>query len=503
MHRIIKLLKLSAIFIFIIVFSLTIICLPAGGKIYAQSGKVKVYIDAGHGGRDPGAVRFGLQEKDPNLDIALRLKSKLEANGFIVVMTRTGDSYLSLDERVNKANSSGADIFLSIHNNAALSQYAHGTETFWCSNGVSGSNQFASLVQTNLVKQIGRANRGVKTANFRVIKYTKMPAALVECAFVSNPTEAELLKSASFREKCATGLFNAIAAFSKGIDKSSGQYSESSSENSSGFTVKIDKPENNFVATKDFAISGWAADLKNSPAIQLAKVEFYNGAQRSESNLLGRVSSFADNVLGSTGVLNGGWEQTIEINKLNEGENIIYAYAYDASNNYSTANVKVNAIKDGDTGSDINLNPTASPGGPYTATVGEELTFDGSGSSDSDGEIIEYIWDFGDDSTGSGVSPVHTYTEAGQYTVTLTVKDDGEALSAAVSTTVTVEEETADEEGTNEEDSEDEGEEAAQFETVSNKTSIIGYIDLTVDDLIRIFLQSRLIPQEYLHTISA
>jgi len=487
MSRIIKLLKLFAIFIFIIVFSLTIICLPAGGKIYAQSGQIKVYIDAGHGGRDPGAIRFGLKEKDPNLDIALRLKSKLEANGFAVVMTRTDDSYLSLDDRVNKANSSGADIFLSIHNNAALSQYAHGTETFWCPNGVSGSSQFASLVQNNLVEQIGRANRGVKTANFRVIKYTKMPAALVECAFVSNPTEAELLKTADFREKCAIGLFNAIAAFSEGIDKSSGNYSESSSENSSGFTVKIDEPENNFVAAGDFTISGWAADLENSPPIQLAKVEFYKGAERDESNLLGSVSSFTDNVLGATGIVSGGWEQAIEINKLNEGENIIYAYAYDNDNNYSTANVKVNAIKDGDSDSSVNLNPTANPGGPYTATVGEEITFDGSASSDSDGEVAQYTWDFGDGSTGSEISPTHAYTEAGQYTVTLTVEDNEEVLSAAVSTTATMEEETADEEGTDEEDSEDEGDQAGQFGIVSKETNVIGYIDLTVDDLVRIF----------------
>ena len=481
MDKIMKILKLSAVFAFVIIFCVAYIYLPADGKIYAQSGKIKVYIDAGHGGSDPGAIRFGLNEKDANLDIALRLKSKLEANGFIVVMTRTGDSSSSLDERVNMANSSGADIFLSIHNNAALSQYAHGTETFWCSNGVSGSNQFSNLVQNNLVNQIGRANRGVKTANFRVIKYTNMPAALVECAFVSNPTEAELLKNADFREKCAIGLFNAITAFSKGIDKSAGNYSESSSENSSGFAMKIDKPENNFVASEDFTISGWAADLKNSPPIQIAKVEFYNGTQKSESNLLGRVTSFKDNVLGSTGVLNGGWEQPIDIKLLNEGENIIYVYAYDKDNNYSTANVKINAIKNGDTDSTINLNPTANPGGPYTGITGKEITFDGSGSSDSDGNIVEYIWDFGDTTTGSEAKPINTYAKAGEYTVTLTVKDNKGALSAAVNTTVTVKEEAA------EEDNEDEDESINKFETVSNKTNVIGYIDLTVDDLVKIF----------------
>jgi len=485
MDKIMKILKLLAVFTFVIIFCMAFIYLPANGEIYAQSGKIKVYIDAGHGGSDPGAMGAGLNEKDANLDIALRLKSKLEANGFDVVMTRTNDAYSTLDQRVNMANNSGADIFLSIHNNAALSQYAHGTETYWSSNGVSGSNQFANLVQANLVSQTGRANRGVKTANFRVIKYTKMAAALVECAFVSNPTEVELLKSADFREKCAAGLYNAIAAFSKGIDKSTGNYSDSSSKNSSGFTVKVDKPENNFIAIQDFIISGWAADLKNSPAIQLSKVEFYNGEQRSESNLLGSETSFKDNVMGSTGIINGGWEQQIQISKLSEGENIIYVYAYDKNNNYSTANIKVNAIKNGDTGSDINLNPTANPGGPYTARTGEEITFDGSGSSDSDGSVVEYLWDFGDSSTGSEVKPVHTYAQAGEYTVTLTVKDDKETLSAAVTTKVTINDESAEEQ--NDEDENEGTEETGQFETVSNSTNIIGYIDLTVDDLVKIF----------------
>jgi len=477
MNSTLKILKLSVIFLFIVIISLAIICLPAAGKIYAQSGKIIVFIDAGHGGRDPGAVRFGLQEKDANLDIALRLKSKLEASGFTVIMTRTDDRYLSLDDRVNMANSSGADIFLSIHNNAAMSQYAHGTETFWCSNGVSGSSQFASLVQSNLVSQIGRANRGVKTANFRVIKYTNMPAALVECAFVSNPTESELLKTADFREKCAVGLFNAIVTFSKGIDKSSGYYSDSSGKNSSGFTVEIVEPENDYVAYDDFTISGWAADLKNSTPTQLAKVEFYNGADRDEEDLLGSTTSFTENVLGSTGIISGGWEDTIDIDLLNEGENIIYAYAYDANNNYSTANVKVNAVKDGGPDSDININPTADPGGPYTALVGEEITFDGSGSSDSDGEITQYMWDFGDGSTGTEASPAYTYTEVGEYTVALTVEDDDGALSAEVITTVTV----------TEEEAEEEEEEPGQFEPVSNSTNFIGYIDLTADDLVKIF----------------
>ncbi len=483
MSKIFRFIKASAVFLFIAVFVLTFIYLPTGGEIYADSGKIKVFIDAGHGGRDPGATRFDLKEKEPNLDIALRLKSKLEANGFLVVMTRTSDVYYSLDDRVNMANSSGADIFIAIHNNAVFSEYAHGTETYWNPNGVSGSSQFASLVQSNVLQQTGRANRGVKTANFRVIKYTTMPAALVEIAFVSNPTENNLLKTADFRERSANGLFNAIKTFSRGIEKSTGNYSQSSDEVSSGFTIKIDEPASNSTISSNFNISGWSADLKNSPAIQLKKVEIYNGPERNESNLLGSLSSFENNTQGSTGVLNSGWSLPVDIEKLDEGENIIYVYSYDKDNNYSAANVRVNIIKDGSV--ETNLNPTADPGGPYTVTVEEELTFDGSGSRDSDGEIIEYIWDFGDGSTGTGATPVHIYTEAGEYTATLTVKDDDGAVSSTVQTTVTVEGLAANEEEPEEDP--DTGGTTGQFDTVTNGTGVIGYIDITADDLVRIF----------------
>ncbi|MDD3818406.1 MAG: PKD domain-containing protein [Actinomycetota bacterium] len=497
MKKIIKSLKLITVFITVIAFCFTFIYIPSDNSLYAASTKIKVYIDAGHGGSDPGAIGSDLKEKDANLDIALKLKSKLEANGFEVVMTRTNDAYSTLDDRVNKANSSGADIFLSIHNNAALSKYAHGTETYWCANGVNGSSQFASLVQSNLVKQIGRANRGVKTADFRVIKYTKMPAALVECAFVSSPEEVELLKNANFREKCAVGLYNAIKEFSKGIKKSGGSSSESSSGNETGgsgsvttsgrefseFTVNVLEPVNNSVVNENFKIIGWSADIKNSPPIELKKVEFYRGPERNKSNLLGTNKSFQYNILGSTGIINGGWEETIEISMLNEGENIIYVYAYDKNDNYSTANVKVNVVKNGDTVPEVNHNPVANPGGPYTGKIGEVVTFDGSGSQDTDGSILEYTWDFGDGSivTGSEVRPVHIYNEAGECAIKLKVKDNKGAYSAEVATSVSI----TNGEGQGGEDEEEPSE--SEFGQVSNSTNVTGYIELTADDLVRIF----------------
>ncbi|GAG58968.1 unnamed protein product, partial [marine sediment metagenome] len=125
-------------------------------------------------------------------------------------------------------------------------------------------------------------------------------------------------------------------------------------------------------------------------------------------------------------------------------EEAVIAHIYEEAGTYEVA-LKVTAFENISatdtltvTVNDINEIPTASPGGPYTATVEEELTFDGSASSDSDGDIIEYIWDFGDDSTGSEVAPIHTYAEAGTYTVTLTVVDDSGTSSDAVSTTAVI-----------------------------------------------------------------
>jgi len=77
MSKILRLIRISAVFLFIAIFMMTFVYLPTGGELYADSGKIKVFIDAGHGGSDPGAVRFDLREKDANIDIAIRLKNRI------------------------------------------------------------------------------------------------------------------------------------------------------------------------------------------------------------------------------------------------------------------------------------------------------------------------------------------------------------------------------------------------------------------------------------------
>jgi len=476
--------RAAAVFLVILAMSLSFLFIPSGTGLNAAGNGIKVFIDPGHGGRDPGAVRNGLNEKDANLAIALKLKSKLEAAGFTVVMRRSGDQYSTLDEIVDLANRSGADIFVSIHNNAALSSAAQGTETYWCANGVNGSNQLAGYIQSNLVSQINRANRGVKTANFRVIKYTTMPAALVECAFVSNPTEAELLKSSSFQDKCATGIFNGISRFAQGINKATGDYVDTSGTSSAGFTVIIDEPASNATISSGFQISGWAADLINLPPKKLAKVEIYKGLERTAENLLGQAGRFNRPDLGRQDILESGYVLKIGIDSLSKGENLLYVYAYDHYGNYSYRPVKINVIKEEASQEAPNEIPIANPGGPYSGKVGEAITFNGSGSTDPDGQIAEYIWDFGDGDTGTGADTGHIYQAAGTFTVSLKVKDNDGAYSSTVICEAVIVEEAAD---TPPDTGDGDDQAVPVLETISNSTDVTGYIDVTVEQLVKLF----------------
>jgi len=496
--------KITVSVFLILAFCIFLIVNPFGNSIFAAP-KIKVFLDAGHGGSDPGAIGFGYYEKTANLDIALRTRAKLEANGFEVVMRRTGDTNASLDDIVNMANSSGADLFVSIHNNAAVSPYAHGTETYWCANGVAGSNQLANLLQSNLVSETGRANRGVKTANFRVIKYTTMPAALVECAFISNQTENDLLRSEDFREKCANAIFKAIKKFSEGIIKvesggsTSGNqtvettggdqgnvYSDLSTPDSSGFTMKIDTPPNGAVVSGSFDIRGWTADLRNSPAKKLAKIEAYKLPDRNAANLLGSINTFESNVLGSQGGLNGGWSININCDLLAEGENIIYVYSFDEAGNFSLGNVRVNVIKSGTVPENLNLNPVAKTGGPYEGKLGDDIIFDGSKSYDPDGTIASYAWDFGDGNNSATAKPVHKYENAGKYNVTLTVKDNQGKSSSTVATTATLTDPATEETGSTTETTQETGNDV-QLGNVSNSTNMIGYIEMPEAAFLKIF----------------
>ncbi len=178
-----------------------------------------IVIDAGHGGFDPGAVGpSGLQEKDVNLEIALMTGKLLKDAGYSVLLTRKDDTFISLKERVKIANQTNALLFVSIHINASNSSYSEGTETFIAPNKVADSQMLANLLQEDLLSELKRTDRGIKRENFYVIKYTEMPSALVELAFISNPHEEALLESILFKEKAAKAVSQGIIKYIEKIN---------------------------------------------------------------------------------------------------------------------------------------------------------------------------------------------------------------------------------------------------------------------------------------------
>ena len=180
---------------------------------------IRIYLDPGHGGYDPGAVGpTGVREKDCTLQVALRVGELLKARGISVGYSRTMDIALGatqasdLSNRAAWANIAKAQYFLSIHINSFTNHIATGTETYCLALGGEGE-KLAKSVQSALVNEIKLPNRGVKTANFQVLRETAMPAALVEVCFISNPGEEKRLKDADFLEKAAVGIAKGVCGF--------------------------------------------------------------------------------------------------------------------------------------------------------------------------------------------------------------------------------------------------------------------------------------------------
>jgi len=172
-----------------------------------------VVIDAGHGGHDSGAFTRGRRtralEKDLALDVAQRLEPKLRAAGFRTVMTRRDDRFIPLDTRVRISNAQRDSVFVAIHFNDTRRTVIHGSETY---HNRRGTWQLAARIERSLASMPGGANRGVKTANYRVLRKSRGPALLVECGFLSNPTEAARCNNPAWREQVADRLARAIIA---------------------------------------------------------------------------------------------------------------------------------------------------------------------------------------------------------------------------------------------------------------------------------------------------
>jgi N-acetylmuramoyl-L-alanine amidase len=217
-------------------------------------GVSRVVIDPGHGGHDPGAQANALSEAELVLDVSLRLAALLEAQpGFEVVLTRRTDTFVPLEERTAIANREGADLFLSIHANSSPNAETRGIETFFLNfaesasaeavaarenassaqamhllpdlvktiatnDKVAESRELASMVHESLMKRIGSLSKtikdlGVKQAPFVVLIGAEMPSVLAEISFLTNRTEAGLLRQAAHRQRVAQALCDAVLRY--------------------------------------------------------------------------------------------------------------------------------------------------------------------------------------------------------------------------------------------------------------------------------------------------
>ncbi len=203
-----------------------------GYKIYESGNKLQVKIgtpksiykniivlDAGHGGKDPGAQNNGTDEKDlPYKIIYTLMKSYFSDNApdTKVYWTRTTDTYVTLANRAAFASSVGADAFISLHMNSATSSSANGTEVYYSvSNNSSSfggitSKKMANLFRKNLISDLGTKNRGTKTAAYYVLKYNSVPSILIELGFISGSTDYSKLISSDFQKKATKSIYTSI-----------------------------------------------------------------------------------------------------------------------------------------------------------------------------------------------------------------------------------------------------------------------------------------------------
>jgi N-acetylmuramoyl-L-alanine amidase len=223
-------------------------------------GVSRIVIDPGHGGHDPGAQANGLKESELVLDVALRLEQLLlQQPGIEVVLTRRTNEFVALEERTETANRESADLFLSIHANASRQATSRGIETYFLNfatnpgaeavaarenatserkmkelpdivkaialnNKLEESREFASIVQTSLVRRLRAQSQatkdlGVKQAPFVVLIGAGMPSVLSEISFVTNRSEAGLLKLSSYRQRIAEALCDAILKYQNSLKK--------------------------------------------------------------------------------------------------------------------------------------------------------------------------------------------------------------------------------------------------------------------------------------------
>ena len=176
---------------------------------------MKYIIDAGHGGRDPGAIGpTGLMEKDVTLNIATRLAAIAMMRGHDPVLTRMRDEYQSLKYRTDFANAQGGECFVSIHCNSFTTPVPYGFEIWTYRNGSLASSSLAQYIMVAWQHQFpGNGNRGHKKSGFHVLRETTMPAVLLEVDFISHPVWEKWLRDGGNHQKMAEAIMAGIEAW--------------------------------------------------------------------------------------------------------------------------------------------------------------------------------------------------------------------------------------------------------------------------------------------------
>jgi len=174
-----------------------------------------VIIDPGHGGRDPGAVRSGVRESDLNMLVTNKLLQLINQDGLIkAYTTRNTDVFVGLQDRAHFGNNIG-DLFVSIHFNAATGTHVHGIETYFRESLHDSfrqltSRNFADIMHRHKLNILGSNDRAVRSANFAVLRYSTIPAVLLEMGFMSNPYEFARIQTAEFQWQAARAIYNGL-----------------------------------------------------------------------------------------------------------------------------------------------------------------------------------------------------------------------------------------------------------------------------------------------------
>ena len=185
------------------------------GELKKEPGETLIVLDPGHGGEDEGCSRVGVEEKKLNLHIAYQVQKQLLEMGYRVCLTRSGDQELTLEERAKAANETGADLYISIHQNASEEAGAQGIEVWYSTqNQKEESERLSRIIQKYAVRSTGAISRElVENEELYVIRECTMPSCLIETGFLTNRAEREKLENPEYQEQIAKGIAEGIDSY--------------------------------------------------------------------------------------------------------------------------------------------------------------------------------------------------------------------------------------------------------------------------------------------------